>query len=348
MQTITLGKGLLPKIIPLIPSEVYSHRMVIITDNTVKKLYAKTVIEAFAARGKSVDLIAFPAGEKSKTREMKEKIETRLLKLGCDRHTCLLALGGGVVGDLTGFVAATYLRGIPYIHIPTTALAMIDSSLGGKTGINTPEGKNLIGAFWEPAAVIADLNCLDTLPEKHQINGWVEALKIFLISDGSLFIKAAKNGKPNHEFIRRAIELKSSIVKKDPREKNIRAILNCGHTLGHALEKASDYTLLHGTAVGLGIQIESQIAHQRGFLKKEELGLIQGTFKDLNIQPDLLNDFDFRSLVKAMQSDKKNKQKEIHCVLLKGLGTVFTAQGFYTHPVSEQEIKQAYEAVRGD
>jgi 3-dehydroquinate synthase len=347
MQTITLGKGLLSKIIPLIPSEVYSHRMVIITDNTVKKLYANTVINAFAARGKIVDLIAFPPGEKSKTREMKEKIETRLLKMGCDRHTCLLALGGGVVGDLAGFVAATYMRGIPYIQIPTTTLAMIDSSLGGKTGINTPEGKNLIGAFWEPAAVIADLDCLDSLPEKHRINGWVEALKIFLISDGSLFIKAAKNGGPNQELIRRAIELKSSIVKKDPREKNLRAILNYGHTIGHALEKASDYTLLHGTAVGLGIQIESQISHQRGLLKKDDLCLIQGAFHDLKIQPNLLDAFHFRSLLKAMQSDKKNMQSAIHGVLLRGLGTVFTAQGIYTHPLSEEEIKQAFDAVRG-
>lgn len=339
--TMTLGSDLLSKITENIPQDLHSHQFVVMTDERVNELYGEEILNALRNQHFKAELLTFPGGEAYKNRDTKAQLESALLKKGYGRDTCLIALGGGVVGDLVGFVAATYLRGIPYIQVPTTLLAMIDSSVGGKTAINTPEGKNLIGAFWNPRAVIADLNCLMTLPQTQKINGWFEALKIFLILDSDSFNEAIKSTEPNLSLIARAVELKAQIVSKDPHETGLRAVLNFGHTLGHALEKISDYELLHGYAVAYGILIESQISLQRGLINPEEYQLIQRSFESLGLETQQLSAYTPESLFQAIRNDKKSKQQQTRMVLLSGLGAVHTLQDQYTHVVSDHEISQA-------
>lgn len=345
--SLSLGKGLIEKIGDFIPQDLRDHVMIIVTDNHVQKMHADLLISSLKRAGHDPKLIAIPSGEKYKTRQTKEKIETFLLQNQCGRDTCLLAFGGGVVGDLAGFTAATYMRGIPYIQIPTTLLAMLDSSVGGKTGVNTPEGKNLIGAFWEPRAVIGDLDLLETLPEQHKVNGWIEALKIFLIRNKDAFNQAAKDHAPSLDLIRHAIMLKGEIVEQDPYELNLRAILNFGHTIGHAIEKITDYKILHGYAVGYGILVEAQISRQRGLISSDDFLNILNSMGDLGLCCKEFKNFDADSIVNNCVNDKKNKNQQIRMVLLSGVGQAYIDQGQCTHAVSENEIHQGIEAVRG-
>jgi 3-dehydroquinate synthase len=343
MNNIQIKKGLLNKFASFIPSDLKNHRLVIITDNTVKKLYAKSLLQTLSEY--PVELISFPAGERSKTRETKASIESALLKKNFGRDTCIIAMGGGVVGDMAGFVAATYMRGVPYIQVPTTLLAMIDSSVGGKTGINTPEGKNLIGAFHPPVCVIADLDCLASLPEKQKMNGWIEALKIFMITDASLFRKAIKAGGPSEELIKKAVALKAEIVAQDPSEQNIRAILNFGHTMGHALEVISDYKLLHGYAVAYGILVEARIALNRDLINPKEYDFINTSLLDLGIEGKALKKFPITTVLDCSRLDKKSKNELCHMVLLNGLGKVYQENNQFTHPVTDAEIINAFQEV---
>jgi 3-dehydroquinate synthase len=337
---VILGSGLMNQITKHIPSDLSSYAFVIITDNTVKKLYANKPQEAMKKHGHLVDIFSFPAGEKTKTRETKAKLESLLLKKAYGRDTCLIALGGGVVGDLAGFTAATYMRGIPYIYVPTSLLAMIDSSIGGKTAVNTPEGKNLIGAFHQPSAVIIDLNCLKTLPEKQLINGWVEALKIFLTCDKSTFHQAIQKNTPTPELIQRAIDLKANITQADPFESGLRAVLNYGHTIGHALEKISDYKLLHGYAVGYGILVETQLSYQLGLIHQTEKDLIFDTFATLGIKKTTLKKFDIHEIIAQTKRDKKVKSNQVRYVLLKNIGS------HQLRVIEDHEIKQALESLQ--
>jgi 3-dehydroquinate synthase len=343
MNTILIQQGLLKQFAKILPKDLRDHRFVIITDNRVKKLYGNLLLESLWEY--EVDLISFPEGERSKTRETKAKLESALLKKKFGRDTCIIALGGGVVGDMAGFVAATYMRGIPYIQVPTTLLAMVDSSVGGKTAVNTPEGKNLIGAFHPPRLVVADLDCLATLPPKQTINGWVEALKIFMISDADLFKRAVKAGGPSRVLIRKAVALKAQIVAQDPKEQNLRAILNFGHTLGHALETVSDYQLLHGYAVAYGLLIEARISLNRGLIDANAYDLISTAFRDLGINPQALLKYSFSKVLKATRQDKKSKNKACRMVLLNGLGKVYQHKQQFTHLVEDAEIITALHEV---
>ena len=329
--------GLLKKFHTLIPEHLKSHSMVIITDNQVKKLYGSDLKALLEKNGFKTFLFSFPPGEKSKTRETKAKIESAMIKHHLGRDTCIIALGGGVVGDLAGFIAATYMRGIPYIQVPTTLLAIVDSSIGGKTAVNTPEGKNLIGAFYPPEKIIMDLDCLNSLSEKQLTNGWIEALKIFLIRDKTAFNKAKKNRTPN--LIQKAIDLKKEIVTLDPLENGIRAVLNFGHTIGHALETLTDYKYLHGHLVGYGILVESQLSYQLGLISKEELDQIFSCFNILGIKPGFLKKFKINDIIALTHHDKKAKNSQIHYALLKGIGNhQFTI-------IQDHQLKQALEEI---
>lgn len=335
---MTLGHGLLARLARLIPADLRSHRLLIITDSRVKKLYGNDLKQQLKNKGYDIDLMAFPAGEQYKTRETKAKLESSMIKKGYTRQTCIIALGGGVVGDMAGFIAATYMRGVPYIQVPTSLLAIIDSSIGGKTAVNTPEGKNLIGAFYEPRAVIADIDCLKSLPEKHVINGWIEALKIFMTCDAAAF-KRASRSIPSLPLIKRAIRIKADIVNQDPLELGLRAVLNFGHTIGHALEKACNYSLLHGYAVGYGILVEATLSLQRGLLSVKEHDAIITALHQLGIKGSYLKRFDISTVLKLTKRDKKVKDKAVHCILLQGLGSHALAQ------VSDHELKEAFNAV---
>lgn len=330
-----------------LPNDVYNKRLVIITDNNVNKIYGEKLSNTLH-QYKPL-LLSFSPGESEKNYQTKNLLEEKMLQQYCNRETLILAMGGGVVGDMAGFIASTYMRGISYIQIPTTLLAMVDSSVGGKTGINTPLGKNLIGAFWQPICVVADLICLKTLSQTHIINGLIEALKMFLTNDANYFIYAKKNLNDIlnkdiatlKKIIEQAIKIKVNIVNQDEKEMNKRMILNFGHTIGHALEKITNYTMLHGYAVALGILVETKISQLLGFISDEEYHIIKSLFFQLNISGEPLKNMDNDKIIEATQSDKKMKSNNVRYVLLKKLGEVYNDDNFFAHPVENEIVKKA-------
>jgi 3-dehydroquinate synthase len=264
---IVVASGALGRVGEIARQHAPAHRYAIITDDTVGPLYAAAVRRALGDAQTSVHSI--PAGEAHKTRESWATLTDAMLADGCGRDTTVVALGGGVIGDLAGFVAATYMRGVPFIQIPTSLLAMIDASIGGKTGVDTPTGKNLVGAFHQPAAVIADPDVLRTLPAAHRRAGLAEAIKHGAIADAAYFdrvvTQASNIDRPDvdlSELVAGSVRIKASVVANDEREHGQRKILNFGHTLGHAIESASDYTLLHGEAIAIGMVLEAKLAER--------------------------------------------------------------------------------------
>lgn len=327
----------------------YKGKLVIITDHIVKKKYGIPLQNKLKKSNYNCILLSFPAGEKYKNILTKQAIENAMFKQNCDRNTIILALGGGVVGDIAGYIAATYMRGISYIQIPTTFLAMIDSSVGGKTGINNNFGKNLIGCIYQPTAVIIDTSFLKTLSKRHKINGMVEAIKIFLTYDAKYFQYICKNiekifsddKKILHSVLKRALSLKALTISRDENEKGERCLLNFGHTIGHALEKLSNYTLLHGKAVAYGILVEATLSHLLGLLKHEHLAKIHSLMDELKIYGRDLKKYNFRSLVNFTKRDKKSFAGETHYVLLQKIGAAYVKKNKYSHRVPDSLVLQA-------
>jgi 3-dehydroquinate synthase len=326
------------------------RNIVIITDHSVKKRFGNRIAATLKKQNKHILLLSIPPGEKSKTAEIKNQLEEKMLQHHYKRDTLILALGGGVIGDLAGFIAATYMRGISFIQIPTTLLAMVDSSVGGKTGINTHQGKNLIGAYWQPKAVISDVNCLMTLPKKQLINGIIEAIKMFLTSDKKSFYYAKKNiDRILHydknvlaNIIYRAVFIKSNVVQQDEQENNLRMILNFGHTIGHAIECVSKYTIMHGYAVGLGILLESKIAEYLGLLPMKDFNMIALTLSQLGIKPKQLKKYSIKKIIQASKIDKKSIQEHARYVLLTDIGKVHTENNRTAHIVEDTLVQKAY------
>lgn len=352
--SIYINNDLLVRVDKLIPHSLSFSKIVIITDNKVKKLHAHAVNESCKKRTANVILLSIPAGEQAKIHRTKQILEEKMLAQHCGRDTLIIALGGGVVGDLAGFIAATYMRGIPYLQIPTSLLAMVDSSVGGKTGIDNSLGKNLIGAFWQPCAVIADIQCLKTLPKRHLINGLVEALKMFLTHDAQGFYYAEKN-LPKildknelvlKRIIAKAVTIKAQVVADDEKENHQRMILNFGHTIGHALEVLSHYSMLHGYAVGLGILIEMKIAELLGILETTLFLRVQEIFARLGITHKLLQPFDVLQIIKATRLDKKAKQGQVNYILLNTLGHVHQSQKNIAHPVPDHIVMAAVRSIQ--
>lgn len=333
----------------LFPMKQFS-KIVIVTDDVVKKRYGLQLNKQLKKAGHDCLLLAFPSGEKFKNNNTKEKIESTMLLHRCDRDTLIVALGGGVVGDLAGFIAATFLRGVPYIQIPTTLLAMVDSSIGGKTAINTKYGKNLIGAIYQPQCVIADVNTLKTLSKKARINGLIEAIKMFLTHDAKSFYYTAAHLSRIVEgdddllknIISRAVKIKAGVIGRDETEKGERALLNFGHTIGHALEKVSNYKLLHGYAVAYGILVEATISYLLGFLDKQQLLTIQNLMSELGIHGTDLKKFDITKILQATRNDKKNRRNNAHYALLQKIGDAYISKRKYAHSVPDKIVKQAF------
>ena len=252
---IVIRDGIFAKIPSLLK---HGKKYAVISDSKVGKLYGK---ELAARIGKNATLITFPAGERSKNLITAGKICKKMLAAGIDRHDCVIALGGGVTGDIAGFAASIYMRGIPYIQIPTSLMAMVDSSIGGKTGVDTEDGKNLLGTFHQPKAVFIDPLLLKTLPKKHLINGLAEVIKYGCIKSKSLFKFIDKHhkrildleSKHLNKIIVRSCKIKKKIVEQDEKENHKRMLLNFGHTVGHAIEKLTNYTVLHGEAIAIGM-----------------------------------------------------------------------------------------------
>ncbi|OGT46989.1 MAG: 3-dehydroquinate synthase [Gammaproteobacteria bacterium RIFCSPHIGHO2_12_FULL_41_15] len=352
---IVIGSGVLEKISAELLNQ--HNQIVLITDNKVKKLYGDFLCRLLKNKGYKILLLSFSSGEKFKNKKTKDILEEQMLSHSCKRHTLILALGGGVVGDLAGFIAATYMRGIPYIQIPTTLLAMVDSSVGGKTGIDTSYGKNLIGAFWQPKAVIADIQCLSTLPKKQLVNGLIEAVKIFLTCSLTDFKYLQKNIDKilNYDaatlamLVKKSIKIKADIVQQDEREENLRMVLNFGHTMGHALELVSDYKILHGYAVAYGILLETKVAELMGLLSPKNYNIIESLMKKLGIQAVDLNKFDIGQIIQASKLDKKASAKTVNYILLKDLGVIHLGKnGKVVHPVPATIIENAFVAIMGE
>jgi 3-dehydroquinate synthase len=302
------------------------RRLVVITDQTIRT--------ALMAAGKwpklDVEVIEVPAGEVAKSREEWARVTDQLLGLGVGRDSAIVAIGGGSIGDLAGFVAATFLRGVPIVQVPTTLLAMVDASVGGKVGLDTPVGKNLVGAFHPPSLVLCDPTLLTTLPDLIYKEGFAEGVKHGVVADAEYFHWIATNAQKllardaaalTH-FVRRSVEIKAAIVSRDEHERGERAILNAGHTVGHALEVTSGFTMRHGNAVAAGLVIEAYIA--------EQLGVAEPGLKDLIALSILLLEVDATHNVSLsrtefwapMRLDKKNQGGKIRMALPRGIGAM--------------------------
>lgn len=346
---IMVGKNILTTLPQILKKRYLYNHYIIITDNKVKKLYGLELKKNLQTNGLKTDLLSFPAGEKSKTQKTKTQLEESLLCLGAGRDTLIIALGGGVVGDLAGFVSATYMRGLPYIQIPTTLLAMVDSSVGGKTGIDTEMGKNTIGAFHQPQFVLADMNCLKTLPQTQYINGLVEAVKMFLTHDAEMvnFVEKnltkilARDEKILKQVIERAITIKAGVVNRDELEHGERTTLNFGHTIGHALELLSNYKLLHGYAIGQGILIESKISESLNILSIISTQRIEKIINALGIKVGIQKN-QINKIIQNTRVDKKNLHGQARYILLQDIGKVYTKNGQYTHVIEEKIIKNIF------
>lgn len=329
---ILIGDGLVDDLVQELKQNPIANAYAIITDSNVEKVYGKKLLKDLQKKNLHLHLISFPAGEKGKNRKTKEKIEDKMLNLALGRDTCIIALGGGVVGDVSGFVAATYMRGVPYIQVPTTLLAMVDSSIGGKVAVDTKKAKNSIGAFYQPKKVIIDLNFLKTLPKNEFVNGLVEVIKHALIKDRNFFHFIEKNiGKIlNYDLdilrhtIKRSCEIKAEIVMQDEKEKGLRKILNYGHTIGHAIESASNYKISHGNAIAIGMSYATKLSAKLGFLDEGSV-IRQNNILEYIGMPHKISHHKLnpKKILDHIQFDKKIINGKINFVLLNAIGDSF-------------------------
>jgi 3-dehydroquinate synthase len=327
-----------------------AHAYAIISDSNVAENYGPRVASDLRKKGAKAVLLSFPAGETSKNSRVWEALCNRLSENGLSRDTCIVALGGGVTGDLAGFVAATYMRGVPVIQVPTTLLAMIDASIGGKTGIDTEHGKNLIGAFHQPRVVIIDPNVLRTLSNEELRYGLAEAVKHAAIADAAYlqWMRDSANAIFEHKtdtlvpLIKRSVEIKAKFVNEDVHEAGARAALNFGHTIAHALEQVSGYELAHGFAVALGMVVESAAGEMAGITEPGTTQKIAAALSELRLPTTLETELDIGELLAATRSDKKTRANQQRYTLLARLGSVASnADGEWTTPLSDDVVKEA-------
>jgi 3-dehydroquinate synthase len=319
-----VGPHLLEQAGALLAPQLRGRDCVIVSDENVAALFAQTLGQSLTSAGFKSTIITIPAGEKSKTLGEAEAICNRMIEAGLDRSSFLVALGGGVVGDVTGFVAAIYHRGIRFVQMPTTLLAQVDSSIGGKTAVNTAAGKNLIGAWHQPALVIADTDTLETLPPREFRQGFAEIVKHAIIRDAEMFEMLQHfEGKDLAALVRRNIAIKGAIVSADEREtKGERALLNFGHTVGHAIERAGDFVDFgHGEAVSLGMVAACEISVQKAGLAEAERDRILNTLRAFDLPTRLPADFPRERILKAVRFDKKFERQEVRFVVTPAIGS---------------------------
>ena len=347
---IVIGDGLLDRCGAELREALPGRRLAIISDETVEALYAARVAAACAPA--PVTILTIPAGEASKTRKSWSRLTDEMLDAGFGRDSAILALGGGVVGDLAGFVASTYMRGIPFVQMPTSLLAMIDAAIGGKTGVDTRAGKNLVGAFHHPARVIVDPRALATLPLAHVRNGLAEAIKHAVIASRAEFEWIASNlapllgeGGPAPEIadqlVRKNIEIKSSVVARDEREGNIRKTLNFGHTIGHAVESLGAYAMLHGECVAIGMVVEARIAALVGVADASLEGTIATLLRAAGLPTALPSSMTPAGVLEATRTDKKARSGAVEYALPAKLGEMAGAERGYALHVSDAIVIQA-------
>ena len=334
---ILIGRGLIAEAGQRMLPVLKQKRVVAVTDTNVARHHLESLERSVRAAGIAIDSIVLEAGEQTKSFAGLENLLSQLLELGIERRTTLVALGGGVIGDLTGFAAAVALRGIDFVQIPTTLLAQVDSSVGGKTGIDTPQGKNLIGAFHQPRLVLADTATLDTLPRRQMLAGYAEVAKYGLINDPQFFTWLESNGVdvieradgPLRHAVLESCCSKAKVVAMDEREQDARALLNLGHTFGHALEAECGYSdeLLHGEAIAIGMVMAFDLSAQLGLCSHEAAARVQRHLASVGLptSPTWIDGRAWQAerLIRHMSRDKKVQDGRIAFVLAKGIGQAF-------------------------
>jgi 3-dehydroquinate synthase len=346
---IRVGPGLLARIGDIARELAPAHRYAIITDSNVGPLYAKMVGDQLE-KG-SVEVLTTPAGESHKTREDWAWLTDQMLTKRYGRDSAVIALGGGVVGDLAGFVAATYMRGIPVVQVPTTLVAMVDASIGGKTAVDTPAGKNLVGVFHPPAAVLADPQVLATLPLREMRAGFAEIVKhgviadepyLRLVASGASEMLSASGSTSDRmlSLIVRSMEIKADIVSRDEREEGLRKTLNFGHTIGHAVELVSGYSLLHGEAVAIGMALESRLAERIGVAQTGTAATITKVLQSAGLPTDLPPGMEPDAVIEAMRSDKKGVSGKTRLALPLRVGAMAGAEAGWTVQVGDDQLRE--------
>jgi len=339
---VHIGSDMLMQTGPKLKEIGFSDKLVIVTDPTVKNLYGNSLKQSLTSEGFKVIIIQVPEGEEQKSLETAGRLYHELSNFYAERATPILALGGGVIGDLTGFVAATYMRGVPLIQIPTTLLAQVDSSIGGKVAVNHGQLKNKIGAFYQPKLVISDITTLRTLTTGELSDGLAESIKYAVIEDKELFSYLERNldqiklldDRLLEEIVFRSAKIKAKIVEKDERDLGLRNILNYGHTVGHAIESASDFNVEHGGAVAIGMLAAGRISNKLSMLDENELIRLKNVIKRAGLPTEMPN-LKVEKLIQAIKHDKKILGGKLRFVLPKSIGDVFI-----TDEVSLSLVKQ--------
>ncbi|HTP08316.1 MAG TPA: 3-dehydroquinate synthase, partial [Anaerolineae bacterium] len=339
-NTVMLGTGLLEAIGPMLQARGLRGTIALIGDSNVIDHYGNRAYQSLTMSGFEVRPLRIPAGEESKTLEMAGVLYEQLVQGGLERSGVIVALGGGVIGDLSGFVAATYLRGVPWINCATSLLAMVDASIGGKTGVDLPSGKNLVGAFHPPLLTISDLMVLRTLPEREFQSGMAEVIKAGVIADAELFEMIESGSTDIQEIMRRSIKVKVDVVREDPFEKGRRAALNLGHTIGHGLEAASQFQLRHGEAIGIGMIAEAQIAERMGLTPLGFSDRIERVMELVGL-PTRFANLETDAIMQVMRSDKKKQLGRLKFTLPRAIGEVVIGVD-----VKDELIRKAINAVR--
>ena len=317
---ILIGRGLLTRMGSLIAAQVKGRSACLVSDSNVWPLHGAAAVKSLEEAGFSVHTFVFPAGEESKNAQTYLSLLRFLAQRQLTREDCLVALGGGVTGDLTGFAAATYLRGVPYVQVPTTLLAAVDSSVGGKTAIDLPEGKNLAGCFYQPSLVLCDIRTLKTLPQEVFLEGCAEVIKYGILYDRPLFdyLKQEGMGFDREQVIRRCVELKRNVVARDEFDTGARMQLNLGHTVGHAIEAESGFTVSHGHAVAMGTAIVSRAAAKNGLLPQEAAQAIEEALGVFRLPT--ATTYPAEALTRHMLSDKKRTGDRVNLIVPRAIG----------------------------
>lgn len=345
---VTVAAGAFDRLADVVRSlAARANRVAVITDSEVGPRYAD---RAKKQLGATVDVFTIPSGEQHKTRDTWSRLTDEMLARGFGRDSIVVALGGGVVGDIAGFVAATYMRGIPVIQVPTTLLAMVDASVGGKTGVDTPAGKNLVGAFHQPSAVVIDPLVLRTLPPEHLRAGFAEIVKHGVVADADYFERAStfveqwplsgQQGLPElTDIIARSVEIKAAIVARDERESGLRKVLNFGHTIGHAIEAASEFETLHGEAVAIGLVAEARLAERIGVAKTGTARVIERVCRAAGLQTTMPS-IPVDTIIGFTRADKKVRAGRVEYALPKQIGEMAGAEHGWTVAVDDTVVRE--------
>jgi len=363
MERIRIAPGVLPETCEIIIEpgiiraagrvirELLSpHTCVVISDDRVASLYGNEVLDSVRAAGIEAALLTFPAGEANKTLATWQSLTERMMQLGAGRDSCVVALGGGVVGDVAGFVAATYMRGVPVIQLPTTVVAMIDSSIGGKTGVDTTHGKNLVGAFHQPRAVLVDPLALRTLPDPELRGGLAEAIKHGAIADAAYLhwlrdaaTDIADRSLPElTRLIRGSVDIKAAFVSMDAHEAGPRAALNFGHTIGHAIERVSEYRIAHGEAVAIGMCIEARCGAAAGITAPGTAAALSRVIEEFGLPTHLPEAMSADTVLERTRSDKKSRGGRSRYTLIAEIGRIArTEDGGWTHELPDDLVRDA-------